>query len=220
VRDHPLTNLQVHAVYNKEKVHLLEMKMDDHMLQYGNNIAHEGDFLKFNGNNSYVGLADMSPSGTDYEAYVHSGTWSMTLWVKPSTDDENSRILSLRLEDLGFFVICENRFLWQEHGDGFAKESSIDEWDFYAVSVDNHALTVHTSKTAAPGALVTFERGTWDVSSLDRERMIIGGNAYNDIIHDNRMWGGHTSMFTMRGEPQTSLQVHALYNEQKVMHGN
>jgi hypothetical protein len=139
MRDYPLTKLQVHAMYNKEKAHLLEMKMDDHMLQYGNNIAHEGDFLKFNGNNSYVRLADMSPSGTNYEAYVRSGTWSMALWVKPSTEDDDSTILSLRQEDLCFFIISDDRIFWQEHGDGYANESSIDEWDFYAVSVDNHA---------------------------------------------------------------------------------
>jgi hypothetical protein len=79
---------------------------------------------------------------------------------------------------------------------------------------------VRTSKTAAPGALVTLELGTWDVSSLDRERMIIGGNAYNDIILDNRMWGGYTSMFTIRGKPLTSFHVHAMYHEQKAMHEN
>jgi hypothetical protein len=190
--------------------------MDAHMLQYGNNIVQEGPYLKYNRNDSYVRLADMTASGIDYGAFVRSGTWSMTLWLKPSTAGSNSRLISFRQEGLGFLIIDDDTLNWQ--GNRLIEEPSVDMWDFYGISVDNHVWTIHTSKTATPGSLVTLNLGNWDLSSLDRERMVIGGNAYWGTIPDNRMWGGYTSKFTCTDHPLTSLEVEAIYNQEKSMH--
>jgi hypothetical protein len=88
-------------------------------------------------------------------------------------------------------------------------------WDFCAIYVDNHIWTLHTTKTATPGSLVTFNLGNWDVSSLDPERMFIGGNAYWDTIPYDRMWGGYTSKFTICDRPLTVDEVGTIYDREK-----
>jgi hypothetical protein len=76
---------------------------DANMVQYGNNIVQEGDFMRFNGNNSYVRFADMTPSWVDYGNYVRSGSWCMTFWIKSITGANDRKLLSLRQENIGFF---------------------------------------------------------------------------------------------------------------------
>jgi hypothetical protein len=119
-------------------------RIDTKFVDHGNNIVAEGDLGLFNGSNSYANFADIAEAGVDYGEFVRSGTWSMTFWIKPLVAPSNERrFLVIMKEDLGLLMIASTKLhsTFTELHFNLIKNT----WHFFALSVDGHHWTIHTS---------------------------------------------------------------------------
>lgn len=189
-----------------------ELQIDDDMVQYGNNLKHNGPYVNFNRSDSYVLFSEMIPSGNDYGAILQSGTWSITFWTKPFRD-YGGRIFSIRDGDT-YFVVDDKDVYW--NGSKIIDTvPSVNEWDFYALSVTNHVWTFYTTKTAPPGSLATFNLGTWDISTLNKDKMMLGGSAFGGIIPTHYWYDGYLANFTIRDVAITESDANTVFNAER-----
>jgi hypothetical protein len=186
--------------------------LDTKLVEHGNNIVAEGDTIKFNGSNSYARFADIGEEGVDYGEYVRSGTWSMTFWIKPLVDPSDEiRFLVLRQYGVGITHIT-NTSLGSLALTEIALNLTKNTWHFFALSVDDHHWTMHTSINGL--ALESTHIGEWNISSMHYNRMFIGANNGGGTTPDSSAywWDGYARKVTIDNRPLTGEEVTAIYN--------
>jgi hypothetical protein len=151
----------------------IRQNVDTKLVDYGNNIVADGDMTIFNGPNSYTNFAEIAEAGVDYGEFVRSGTWSMTLWIKPLVDSfDERRFLSIKKEELGLIFLSHKPLCTFKNG--VPLNLTKDAWYLFALSVDDHQRTIHTSANGS--AFISTTLGEWNISSTESNMIFIGAN--------------------------------------------